>query len=306
MGLAALLWAPPAVAQDPFVDAVASFLPGPGAGFGQDRLPEAVQGPPLGGGLVQGSLDVVSLGNDGRIVVQFDLPVICDGPGADFTVFENAFHSGSPSGPVFAEYGIVAVSQDGVEFFELPYDPVTHAGLAGRTPVLSAPDNGIDPLDPTVSGGDAFDLADVGLTWATHVRITDPGAAIPDPGNRLPPGDTAGFDLDAIAALHACDPLGAVTPTATPTATLPPTATPTPTPSPEPSAPAILPGDLNRDGLLTEIDFYWLRRELYDGDGVLASDAGGGTVSSGPEADVNGDGVISVADISALVARLRP
>src|SRR5262245_58584415 len=106
-------------AQDTFVDSVVSFTPGTNAGFGADQLPNIVLGPPRGAGAVQGSFDVVSLGNDGVIVVGFDQPVICDGPGADFTVFENAFHSGSPSGPIFAEYGIVAVSQDGVNFIEL-------------------------------------------------------------------------------------------------------------------------------------------------------------------------------------------
>jgi hypothetical protein len=226
------------VAQDPFIDTVVSFTPGTGAGFGADQLPGIVLGPPRGAGEVQGSLDVVSLGNDGVIVVGFDQPVICDGPGADFTVFENAFHSGSPSGPIFAEYGIVAVSQDGVHFVDLPYDATTHAGLAGQTPVFSNPDNGIDPLDPAVSGGDSFDLAAVGLAWASFVRITDPGAAIADPGNSLPPGTSAGFDLDAVAALHACDP-GAL-PSATPTDTaLPNQPSPTPTSTPIPTIPPI-------------------------------------------------------------------
>jgi len=224
----------------PFADFVQSFTPGMAAGFGADKLPGIVLGPPQGGGELSGSLDVVSLGNNGVIVLGFDLPVICDGPGADLTVFENPFHSGSIDGPIFAEYGIVAVSQDGVNFVTFPYDPVTHAGLAGQTPVLSNPDNGISPLDPNVSGGDQFDLADVGLSWAKYVRITDPGASIDDPGNHLmPPGTSAGFDLDALAALHACDPGLFASPT--PTATLSPevataTATPTVTPGESPAA----------------------------------------------------------------------
>src|SRR5260221_176322 len=82
----------------------------------------------------------------------------------------------------------VAVSQDGLHFLTFPYDPNTHVGLAGQAPVLSNPDNGISPLDPSVSGGDHFDLADVGLTWAAYVRVTDPGLSIDDPGNHLPPG----------------------------------------------------------------------------------------------------------------------
>jgi len=290
-------------AQDPFADAVASFMPGTGAGFGADELPGVVLGPPRGAGLVQGSFDVVSLGNEGVIVLRFDLPLICDGPGPDFTVFENAFHAGTPSGAVFAEYGIVAVSQDGEHFVEMPYDAVTHAGLAGQTPVLSAPDNGIDPLDPSVSGGDSFDLSAVGLPWAAYVRITDPGAAIPDPGNQLPGGTQAGFDLDAIAALHACDPGVSASPT--PTSTLISEATPTPSATIEPTA---VPGDLNGNGRVDAADLRQLIAELYDGDGDDVADAGGSTIASGPEADVNGDGRITAADIPAIgvVAGLVP
>src|SRR6185369_888810 len=165
-------------AQDSFADAVHAYTPGTNGGFGADNLPEIVLGPPRGSGPVQGSFDVVALGIGGSMVLRFDLPVICDGPGADFTVFENAFHSGSTTGPVFAEYGFVSVSQDGEHFVEFPYDPVSHAGLAGQTPVLSNPNNEVDPLDPTVSGGDAFDLATVGLAWASYVRVTDVAGAI--------------------------------------------------------------------------------------------------------------------------------
>ena len=299
-------------AQDPFADAVVSFMPGTGAGFGADDLPGIVLGPPHGAGLIQGSFDVVSLGNDGVIVLRFDLPLICDGPGADFTVFENAFHAGSPTGMVFAEYGIVAVSQDGDHFIDLPYDPTTHVGLAGQTPVLSSPDNDIDPLDPSVSGGDQFDLADVGLPWAAYVRITDPGAAIPDPGNQLPGGNQAGFDLDAIAALHACDPSQLSTPTDTPTALVgTPTPTATPTPPSDPSAtptgtnePTALPGDVDGNGTIDSADIRQLIGELYDGDGDEIGAAGGGAIASGPAADANGDGRITAADVTGIGRRV--
>jgi Dockerin type I domain len=304
--LAALfLVATAAGAQDPFADAVVDFTVGDGGGYGSELLPGVVLGPPRGGGAVQGSLDVVSLGNNGVITLRFDLPLICDGPGADFTVFENAFHASTPEGPIFEEYGIVSVSQDGSTFVDLPYDPITHSGLAGRTPVLSNPANGIDPLDPTVSGGDAFDLADVGLSWVAYVRITDPGAAIPDPGDRIPPGDKGGFDLDAIAALHACDPDGSAspTPTLTPTATSPPDVTATPVATATPVTRAI--GDLDGDGVVDESDRDWLVRELFDGDGDAAAAAEGGSVASGPEADVNTDGRITAADLVAIGARAR-
>jgi hypothetical protein len=232
LALAAAAWLVAAVAanaQDPFADEIVSFTPGTNAGFGQDELPGIVLGPPFGAGGAQGSLHTLSLGNGGEVVMRFHDPVICDGDGVDFTIFENAFRAAGGTGPVFVEAGIVAVSQDGVEFFEFPYDAETYEGLAGRAPVFSTPVNGIDPTDPSVSGGDPFDLAILGLPWAAYVRITDPGPAIPDPGNLIPPGTNAGFDLDAIAAVHACVPSPTETPT--PTATPAPTSTVTPTAS---------------------------------------------------------------------------
>lgn len=283
------------VAQDAFADAVHSYTPGTNGGFGADRLPDVILGPPLGSALLQGSFDVVALGIGGSMVLRFDLPVICDGPGPDFTVFENAFHSGSPTGPVFAEFGFVSVSQDGVGFVDFPYDPVTHAGLAGQTPVLSHPDNDIDPLDPVVSGGDSFDLATVGLSWVAYVRVTDVAGAIADPGDlpQFTVAPNAGFDLDAVAALHGCDPSTQVTPT--PTATIVPvTATPTRTRAPS------MPGDLDGDGVVTEADAVQLVAEIFDGDGDAVSAAAGGSTVSGVEADVNADARITAADLTAL------
>jgi len=229
LALAICLARPVCAASDPFLDEVVQFTPGEHAGFGQDQLPGIVLGPPVGFGALQGSTHTLSLGNGGSVVVRFDDPAVCDGPGADFIIFENAFFAGSLAGPLFIEVGIVAVSADGIEFVEFPYDATTFAGLAGRTPVYSAPGNGIDPLDPAVAGGDAFDLADIGLASIRYVRITDPGAAIPDPGNRVVPGNSGGFDLDAIAALHTCDAGGA---TATPSRS------PSPSPSPSPTTTA--------------------------------------------------------------------
>lgn len=319
-----------AFAQDPFADAVASFVPGTNAGFGADELPGIVLGPPQGSGLLQGSFHTVSLGNGGVIVMRFDLPMICDGPGVDFTIFENAFHAGSTSGPIFTDYGIVAVSQDGETFVDIAYDATSHVGLAGQSPVLSHPDNDIDPLDPAVSGGDQFDLADVGLAWISYVRITDPATAIPDIGNMIPQADNSGFDLDAIAALHACDPstLASATPSftpsptrpaatpsatapvgatatatavdaATPTATASGAATPSATvgsatPSATATGIAVLPGDIDGNGSVTAADAALLIAELYDGDGDAAA--------PGDPADVNEDGSITAADVAALAA----
>jgi hypothetical protein len=193
------------VAADPCLDDVVSFTPGINGGFQQDLLPDIVLGPPYGGGSSAQSLDVVSLGDGGSVTLAFTDNRIVDGPGPDFTVFENVFNS--PGLGFFTEYGVVAASEDGVNFVEFPHSPGPE-GLAGRTPVQANPDTtDIDPRDTANAGGDSFDLATIGLASARFVRITDPGAAIDDIGNHFPtPGPgKSGFDLDAVVAVHSED-----------------------------------------------------------------------------------------------------
>jgi len=155
-------------------------------------MPCIVEGPPVGCGPDCGSLDVVSLGYEGTIVVSLDDVEIVDGPGPDLLVFENPF-------PAWIEPGFVAVSDDGENWTEWPCEPQNVDGgypfCAGAHAVLSNPGNGISPTDPAVAGGDAFDLADIGVTQARYVRIRDSGFSHYG-------GDTGGFDLDAVAAVH--------------------------------------------------------------------------------------------------------
>jgi hypothetical protein len=198
---------PARLAAEPCADTVVSYTKGTNGGFGEDMLPTIVLGPPYGEGLNVGSLDVASLGNGGDITLAFEDNAIVDGPGVDFTVFENAFED-LVTGVRFIEAGVVSASADGVNYFSFPYvGSPTFAGLAGVTPVLSHPDNAIDPRDPAESGGDSFDLADVGLASARFVRIVDPAADVDDPGNHFPtPGvGKSGFDLDAVVAVHSND-----------------------------------------------------------------------------------------------------
>ncbi len=182
----------------PYAIAVASFEPGEQAGFGEDALPDVVLGPPRGGGDAMGSLDVLSLGVGGSIVLELGVEAV-DGPGPDLLVFENAFRAGG-TGPLFAEPGHVAVSADGAHFTEWPCAPEADGfpGCAGVSAVYAnAETNEIDPLDPAAAGGDAFDLADLGVARARFVRIRDSGI---DRGFGSPSG---GFDLDAIAVVNA-------------------------------------------------------------------------------------------------------
>ncbi len=178
--------------NEPFADKVVSFLPGEFAGFGQDLLPDVVLGPPQGAGSGMGSLDVLSLGRGGEIILELtDLGVV-DGPGVDLLVFENPFGT-------FAETGVVAVSEDGSTWHEFPCAATDrdggYPGCAGVAHVHSSPDNGVSPTDPAVAGGDGFDLASLGVARARFVRIRDSGA------NGYS-GTTGGFDLDAIAVVN--------------------------------------------------------------------------------------------------------
>ncbi len=183
--------------SDPYADEVVEYVPGEGAGFGQDRFPSVVLGPPAGVGPDNGSLDVLSLGRGGHITLRFTDVAVIDGPGVDLLVFENAF--ATPGGGSYAETGLVEVSDDNVTWKAFPCAfrdaAARYPGCAGVHPVQANPANGVSATDPAVAGGDSFDLATVGLARARYVRITDSGA------NGY--GDTAGgFDLDAVAVVN--------------------------------------------------------------------------------------------------------
>lgn len=221
---------------DPFADSVVSFEPGSGAGFGEAYFPDNVLGPPHGNestAIPQASEQhLLSLGNGGEIVLEFSDNIIVDLEGVDLAVFENPLIAIGDTDYSFCEAAIVSVSQDGETFFTFPYDFIPppeegrlgkmtdYVNFAGIHPVFSNPTNGISPTDPAVSGGDFFDLADIGLAWARFVKITDtgiPGTAsetrdsqddvVDDPGNAFTDDQfgTLGFDLDAIAAIHSAD-----------------------------------------------------------------------------------------------------
>jgi len=176
-----------ASSASPFATDALSHSFGGGQDFNQaSGFPQAILGPPA----ANDPSSVVSLGNGGWVVLSFGGNAIVDGPGVDFTVFENPL-------PTFKELASVAVSDDGEHWTEFPCtaaQDTTDFGLcAGVGVVFSSTENGIDPLDPAVSGGDHYDLADIGVRHARYVRITD----------RVDLTGAAGvFDLDAVAIIH--------------------------------------------------------------------------------------------------------
>jgi len=160
---------------------------GPGQSFGREGMPEIALGHPVGGGCCQGSLDVVSLGDGGMVVLGFAGNAIADGPGPDFVVFENVFEIGTMA-ELFTEPATVEVSTDGLTWSAFPCPDAPFEGCAGVSPVFLDAD--VSAIDITTHGGDAFDLADVGVTEARFVRITD----------RVDLGSV--FDLDAVGIVH--------------------------------------------------------------------------------------------------------
>ncbi|MBI4704721.1 MAG: hypothetical protein HY744_26765 [Deltaproteobacteria bacterium] len=166
---------------------------GPGQAFGRDRMPAVVLGPPHGAGCCAGSLDVVSLGNGGAITVGFGPSAIADGPGPDFIVFENAFYVGGDPDAPFAELATVEVSADGTTWTAFPCTATAppYGTCAGWHPVYQDGDG--SPLEPEAAGGDAFDLATVGLPLVRYVRMTDRADL---------DGPQGVFDLDAVGIVN--------------------------------------------------------------------------------------------------------
>ncbi len=234
--------------NDPFADRVISFNPLTAGGFGASFIPNNVLGAPAGGGEFKPQdqpNELVSLHArenlddgatppyGGSIILEFTDNLVVNGPGVDFTVFENVLYKGGVSENRFMEPAVIEVSQDGINFYRFPFDFVPHYnaegkinyynpysyayGFAGINPVYS---NGSypDPTDPSVSGGDSFDLDSItrkNLTWIKYIMVISTGDnwLIDVNGDRVrhncDPGfwscigrGNAGFDLDAVSAVN--------------------------------------------------------------------------------------------------------
>ena len=164
-------------------------------GFGHDDVHELVSGPP------RGSMDVVSLGCGGSIVIDLGPDGAHNDGGADFVVFENPFSVDFP------EPAQVWVSADGCEWaqFECAADGDLD-GCAGRTPTEVVWGEESSGWDAVNAGGDLFDLEVVAVDWIRFVRLIDQSESYwsrrdggwCDPGM----GGKGGFDLDAIAVVN--------------------------------------------------------------------------------------------------------
>ncbi len=212
--------------------------------------------------------EICSLGLGGTITLGLHRGVIVDGPGADFTVFENAFRYGA--GRIYAEPATVEVSRDGVTWTLFPFDSASGRGLAGTTPTT-----GRDPYDPLRSGGTSYDLADVAMDSVRWVRITDVTRMIlSNPKSPLYDPTLTGFDLDVVLALHATDVAWDVSITPVVTTSLVELALPRPSTSQIMDVTGRIIATDRHDAGITTIDLAWLPRGWYyviviDGDRQL-------------------------------------
>jgi hypothetical protein len=191
-----------ALAQPPA--AVHTFVPGSGQTVGQEPeyYPANVLGLPDTTARrnvpATDPHQILSLGYGGEIVLRFAEPIV-DGPGPDFTVFENAFYyTLGGREKIYAEPAEVSVSRNGVSFAAYSYDPQTLEGLAGTRPTYGDQ----NPYDPRVSGGNSFDLAELGIDSVLYIKIRDVVSIIVNNVSHPYWDPTlSGFDLDAVLAL---------------------------------------------------------------------------------------------------------
>lgn len=231
--------------QDPWADRVVSYDPGTGANpdFTDPTTalgePTRITDPGFTDpgpvtpffAAAQGD-QVVTLGEGGSIVLAFDEAVTNDPKnafGIDLLVFGNAFlfdldFPNGVAGPPFAEGGIIEISDDGVNFVEVPglqadgsLFPTLAFNTDGSATDFTQP---VDPaFDPTglgiaditagyngSGGGVGIDIGALGFRSISFVRITNPigSGATPEidaVADVVPaPGSVAVLAMAALAA----------------------------------------------------------------------------------------------------------
>ncbi len=186
------------------IDTVYKFTPGSGQNVGQDPMyyPNNIFGKPYSkaDSLVPASNpdDLCSLGMNGEIIVGFKNYSIIDREGIDFIIYENVMKN-QILNRYFIEPAKVSVSNDGVNWTEFPFDSLTLDGCAGTKPTISA---NLD-IDVLQSGGNGFDLSQIGVTEIKYIKITDVSEIIKN-NKKHPFYDVtiSGFDLEALVGVN--------------------------------------------------------------------------------------------------------
>lgn len=188
---------------------VQDYLPGAGVDAAW-TIPTQALGPAEGT-----SLDIVSLGDKGRITLTFG-GTIFNGPGWDFAIFENSFSNN------FLELAFVEVSSNGTSFVRFPafsltpsavgafgsIDPTNIDGLAGKYRQGFG-----TPFDLDLFAN--VDIPGFDVDAISHIRLVDikgDGSELdnwpadfggPNPiYDPFPTSGSVGFDLDAVGVRY--------------------------------------------------------------------------------------------------------
>lgn len=166
-----------------------------------------------------GQNGVVSLGDGGSVIVQFDKP-IKNGPGPDFAVFENGV-SVLGDTTLFMELAFVEISSDGFNYVRFPaysFTPVNKQLINGEGNSPSMVHNLAGRFAAT--WGTPFDLegmkgaSGINVNFITHIRIVDVVGSLDNRyatydvlGNKIndpypTPFASGGFDLDAVGVIN--------------------------------------------------------------------------------------------------------
>lgn len=150
--------------------------------------------------------DPINEPGPGTITVTFTASVV-DKTGADFVIFENGFLSGQLS----ADFAYVEVSDDGVNFVRFPSDADTPVPVGGFGTVDPTGINNLAGKHVNAYGnswGTPFDLADVGLSAVSHIRLVDVpgnGSFLDTSGDPIHDGwftvGSGGFDIEAFGVI---------------------------------------------------------------------------------------------------------
>jgi len=182
------------------IDTLYSIKWGTGQEYGREYFPSNIFGLPDTAARVDiptvDPKQIVSLGENGEIIVGWKNSYIVDGEGNDFYVFENCFTWGEDK--LFAEPGIISVSKDGIHFIQFPFDSYTLDGMAGKRPTY-----GTGTIVNGEFGGDGFDLRAIGMDSIRFIKIKDTTILVKSDTKHPYYNPVAtGFDLDAIVGVH--------------------------------------------------------------------------------------------------------
>lgn len=157
---------------------------------------------------------VISLGDGGEVIIQFDFP-ISDGDGPDFAVFENSFNN------TFLELAFVEVSSDGDRFVRFPATSLSQNSVQfGNDAIMNPTQLNNLAGKYKASYGTPFDINElkdslgIDVESITHIKLIDVVGSVDekyaskDSKNNIindpfpTPYPSCGFDLDAVGVIH--------------------------------------------------------------------------------------------------------